>query len=341
MSELRDDQTQSHDHLLSWVLSADASALYAELLVRGDTPFAEFAAAGRAVAAEELEAYGFVRIAVGKDRLVIPLPPEVPVVRNFATRTFEWLQAAPDSVMVAAGLRELSARSRGQMAFGDLRAGTRQLDLVRELPDRSDRDVTTSSMMTSARTELMTMQSSKVVYDPSAGPNIGGAPTDLLDRGVTMRFLYDAAILEDADMLRVALADVAAGAHARVVDELPGDFLVVDGSRALLTTSFDPINAMYTEGASFVAMLVDLFESVWSSARPVGHHSWDDATGDLTDGHRQVLSLVVNGLSNEAIARTLRVNPRTVRRRIDDLIDGYGVASRSGLITAAVRQADQ
>jgi DNA-binding CsgD family transcriptional regulator len=320
--------------LFQWVLSESASKLYLDIVDRSDVLLDDLVAAGHAASVAELEAKGFVRTSVGTTSRVIPLPPEVPIVRNFKARTAEWLLTAPRVESVEHDLREVARRIGTRVALPGASAAESVHSQMRELPSRSERGFVATSMFTSAQTELLVVQSSKKLV-PNEPENIEVAPIDLLERGVVMRFIYDASVLEDAEFLTAALDEVSLGADARVTEELPTDFVVADRRCAMVKTSFDPPNAMYTESTTMIDTYVSYFEVLWRQARPIGLRSWGEATMQLTEAHRLVLSLVVNGLNNEAIARTLHVHPRTVRRRIDDLSDAYSVTSRNALIAAA------
>jgi DNA-binding CsgD family transcriptional regulator len=322
--------------LFAWVLSEAASALYLKLLGNDNEPLDSLITNESRDALKELEDKGFVRVSLGASRRVIPLPPEVPVVRHFSARTAEWLQAAPDIESVENDLLQIAKLVGTRVPLPNATVADSVNSQVRELPVRSERGFVTTSMFTSAKSELLVVQSSKV--DEAIEPaNIEVAPADLLARGVSMRFLYDVAVLDDADFLAAALEEVDMGAEARVTPELSTDFVVADRTCAIVTTSFAPGNAMYTESKELVGLLTEMFEVMWRQARPIGLRAWSETTTKLTDGHRLVLSLVINGLNNDAIARTLKINPRTVRRRIDDLSEAYGVTSRNALIASAAK----
>jgi DNA-binding CsgD family transcriptional regulator len=329
-------ESSSEAPLFGWVLSQAASALYLDLLQNGHRTLEVLMAAGHGAVVDELERRGFVRTSIGFEKNVIALPPEVPLVRNYAARATEWIQQAPDPDLVGRDLRAISAIAGTRVSLPDLAEASASNSQVRELPLRSERGLVASSLFTSARSELLVVQSAHQVGAPEP-TNLEAAPADLLARGVSIRFLYDASVLDDLEFLAAALEEVAIGADARVSGELPTDFVVADRRCAMIFTSFPTPNAMYTESTPLVSLLIDWFESTWRHASPIGLASWAAPETQLTDDLRLVLSLVVNGLNNEAIARTLKVNPRTVRRRIDDLSEIYSVTSRNALIAAAAK----
>lgn len=323
---------------LGWALSTPGAELYDELLSQGELVEDDAAGAFGRPAVEELVARGFAVHDSGPPALLIPLPPEVPLVRTLAAQTQQWLDSAPDATSISEDLRRYSRAEgrRSRVTHSPERGLT-----VTELPARSERAVSVNSVMTSARTELWIMQSSRTPDDPPPSDEVVIAPEDLLARGVAIRFLYDPDVLEDVDFLRAAMEEAAAGVEARVAVDLPSDFAIADRARLFLTTSYSPMVAIYSESASLIDTLRVAFESIWDRATPLGHASWNEATAELSESHRIVLSLVVNGLGNDAIGRSLHINSRTVRRRVDELLTQYGVTNRSALIAAAVLQTDQ
>jgi DNA-binding CsgD family transcriptional regulator len=206
------------------------------------------------------------------------------------------------------------------------------------MPAHRDRAVAFATLFTSARSELLVAQSSQ----RDAGDeqvNIEVAPADMLQRGVTMKFLYDDEALHDPAFLRAALHEVSLGAEARVTSGIPADFAVVDRHALLVTTSLDPPNAMYPEAKPLVRAFIGLFEAAWKVARPLRALDQQQRDQGLTESHQAVLALVLSGLNNDAVSRTLKLNRRTVGRRVTDLIGAYQVVNRNGLIAAAAAAA--
>ena len=91
-----------------------------------------------------------------------------------------------------------------------------------------------------------------------------------------------------------------------------------------------------TTARAMVASYLDLFDSYWSRATPIGINPLNESTKPLSTMHQMVLSHVLTGKSADTIARLLKVDSRTIRRRIDELCKYYDVDSRSALIAAAL-----
>jgi DNA-binding NarL/FixJ family response regulator len=151
---------------------------------------------------------------------------------------------------------------------------------------------------------------------------------DLLSRGVSYRAVYAATALEDADVLWHALRMVELGEQARVLPTVPVKLLVVDGHTAMLPlTAADAGGycAVLIRHSAVTDALQRLFELAWQQATPLGQPVAD---GELTEGERTLTRLLAAGMKDEAVARHLGVSLRTLRRRVSDLQERLGAASR-------------
>ncbi|XPP27726.1 MAG: helix-turn-helix domain-containing protein [Leucobacter sp.] len=105
----------------------------------------------------------------------------------------------------------------------------------------------------------------------------------------------------------------------------PADFAIYNGAAAVLTeqTADGEERHRLTRQPSTVTVLVQFFESLWTSA--VG---WQSAAED--DGDR-ILELLARGWTDERIAGDLGVSTRTVNRRVAELMRSVGAQSRFSL----------
>lgn len=157
-----------------------------------------------------------------------------------------------------------------------------------------------------------------------------------LARGVRYRTIVEMAVAERPGFLDAARSAVAAGEEIRALPEVPTRLFLVDGRLALLP--MHPEGADQVGGALLVhpSGLLDLvmavFETFWDSARPLF------AAEEETAADRELLSMLLVGLTDAATAAQLGVSVRTVQRRISELSERAGVTSRFQLGAEAIRR---
>jgi DNA-binding CsgD family transcriptional regulator len=311
--------TADDGRLLDWVLSPAAAELYEgiladpDLAVEGDDP------AGR-----ELTEAGFAHARWDDPTRLIALPPDLAISRAVTARTRIWLEAAPN----------LESAQRALDHYG--RIAPRPTFASAQLDTSEGRQEASSIALASARHEICLMQpypewmAEQVRDDPQASTPAEPEP---LRRGLTHRFLYDERILTDPHFRKLALEEVDMGAHARVATTLPTWMMIVDASIALYLPDPSRPDGAASSDPGHIALLKMAFESAWAGARPLAVTRSDV---DLSNSHREVLMLVIAGNGNEAIARLLKLNAKTVRRRLDDLCAHFGVNDRATLIATAL-----
>jgi sugar-specific transcriptional regulator TrmB/DNA-binding CsgD family transcriptional regulator len=155
-----------------------------------------------------------------------------------------------------------------------------------------------------------------------------------LDRGVSIRAVYHPGF--DSDRLSELSLFAQKGEQSRTAP-VPMKLLVVDGQVALIPSmrsygAGHELRASLTRHPMLIETLQWLFESVWDSSVPIITHY------GRTDPRRQMLiSLLMTGSTDNAIAGQLGVTVRSVRRWISDLMDELGVSTRLQLGAALVR----
>jgi len=151
----------------------------------------------------------------------------------------------------------------------------------------------------------------------------------LLDRGVRMRTVYLDSIRRDRPTVEHAEWLTAQGAEVRTVPSLPNRLILVDQRTALIATDNKNTGAgaVVIENPGTICLISALFESVWQSARQLGERP-KPARGDLTPHQAEVLRLMAQGLTDDAIAHHLGVSTRTVRRTISGLLIELDARSR-------------
>jgi hypothetical protein len=299
-----------------WILSPAAAEMY----IRGLS--GEELSSG-CPTASELIAKGFA--ATTRNEQLVCLAPEVPIVRAMAAETQRWLSLRPDLEAMQADLADLVARDRVsvQRLGKTISEHTVPAEVVRVM----------ESAFGGARHELLVMHRTPPTPSRFADKPPVFAP---LDGAVSSRYLYDRAVLLDRPFLTAVLEQVANGAEARIVHELPADVLIVD-RRTLIVLDLDGgPTAIHTTAATMVDSFSALFDMYWAAATPLGISPTADPD-EMSERDKQILAKLLGVDPVEKIARDLRVNRRTIQRRAHEIYDSFSVENRIQLRDAVHR----
>jgi len=159
----------------------------------------------------------------------------------------------------------------------------------------------------------------------------------LMRAGRRSRAIYQVDVLEHAPDLVRRRAE--AGEHVRILAEVPTRLAVLGSSAALISERFDVFDErrLVLRHQSMVRSLTCMFELLWEKAMPVPGLS-GQRSDDGASEQRLLLAQLTGGAKDEQIARALGVSVRTVRRRVADLLDDLGAASRFQAGVEAVRR---
>ncbi|MFD9519273.1 helix-turn-helix domain-containing protein [Streptomyces sp. NPDC059979] len=176
---------------------------------------------------------------------------------------------------------------------------------------------------------------------------------DALSRGVRYRVLYERAFFDDEDAIDNVIDGVRAGEMARSVPHLPLRMAVADRTVAICPlvpggpngSTTQPTAALLRD-SSLVEGLTSLFDHYWENAVPLavsgsasGGHIEPGAEGaPLRDTDCKVLSLLVAGVSDKAIATQMGLSRRTVQRRIQHMMALADATTRMQLAWCAARR---
>jgi DNA-binding NarL/FixJ family response regulator len=157
---------------------------------------------------------------------------------------------------------------------------------------------------------------------------------EALARGVEYRVLYETALVEEPGMIENIEHGVRHGEIARATSVLPIRLMIADSAVALCplvqhTPKGAEPTAALVHDSSLLAALIALFEAYWERGSPLRFDG--DPGGRLAGDERQLLSLLVAGVTDKAIASQLRVSQRTVQRRIYELMRRCGASTRMQL----------
>ncbi|WP_329132461.1 TrmB family transcriptional regulator [Streptomyces sp. NBC_01476] len=201
-----------------------------------------------------------------------------------------------------------------------------------------------------ARDEMLWFCKAQFVAMPSGSNR---AEYEALERGVRYRVLYERAFFDDEGAVRNVAEGVRAGEDARAVPHLPLRMAVADRQVGIVPlvpggpngSPEEPTTALVRD-SSLLEALIALFEQYWEDAVPLlvdatGAVTGTEAVGaadPLTTTDRRLLSLLVAGVADKAIATQTGLSRRTVQRRIQQMMVLAGAATRTQLGWQAARR---
>jgi DNA-binding CsgD family transcriptional regulator/DNA-binding transcriptional regulator YhcF (GntR family) len=167
----------------------------------------------------------------------------------------------------------------------------------------------------------------------------------LADPDVSYRAVYDQEILRRyPGLLGKLQANTAPRVEYRIHPSLPMKLMIADRETALLPLGRDTGDvtpaAVIVHSSGLLDALLALFDQYWEASIPLvalDAENPDRAEGGLTGADRRILSLLVAGVTDEAIAGQLGVSLRTVRRRIQEMMRAANARNRAQLGWRAAR----
>lgn len=151
----------------------------------------------------------------------------------------------------------------------------------------------------------------------------------MLDRGVSVWNIYRESIYNDRAGLAYARWLAQSGGKVGTLPTVPPWFVVYDRATALV--SVDPedpgAGAVQVTGAGYLACLVALFERLCESMTPLDAPDQSELS-EPSPVERELLRLMGQGLTDEAVCKKLGMGLRTVRRMIAELMERLGARSR-------------
>ncbi|MEV5602513.1 helix-turn-helix transcriptional regulator [Streptomyces sp. NPDC052299] len=146
---------------------------------------------------------------------------------------------------------------------------------------------------------------------------------------VTYQLLVDRDFLAEPAAVVALEERVRRGEQVRVVDSPLLKLAVADGETAMV--QFSPERAVLLR-QPLTTLVTELFATAWRHSRPYLRE-----VAELSSVDRQILQLMLSGLTDAATAKQLGTSPRTVQRRLRALMDLASVTSRLQLGWYAMR----
>ena len=150
----------------------------------------------------------------------------------------------------------------------------------------------------------------------------------VINRGVSMRTLYQHGARRNSHTRKYVAAVTAAGAEVRTLDEFFNRLIVVDRRIALIPSHRGLSVAMVISEPSMVAYLVDMFERHWERARPFTSSETSLVRDIAAEQRAMTIRMLLEGRADPAGAKRLGVSPRTYAAYVADLKHEFEVETR-------------
>ena len=184
-----------------------------------------------------------------------------------------------------------------------------------------------ASLVADAESELLTAQpqTGRGLQELSAAIQRDG---DALDRGVTMRTLYQHSARRSSVTHKYVAAVTERGAEVRTLDEFFNRLIVIDRRVAIIPGRDSLAVALAIREPSLVAYLVDMFERSWERARPFTNRETSMMRDVAAEQRAMTIRMLIEGHADPASAKRLGVSPRTYAGYVADLKEEFEAQTR-------------
>ena len=299
-------------------VAPELTAVY-ELLVTGGSRTTDEVGVSDAVL-EQMRELGLVRHLPGDVWQAVA--PDLAVEALIAAREEQNRRARAD----VGPLMELYLRNRDEEladnAFVEVVSG---VDAVREL---------WHALLRGARDEVCVLD--QPPYVTPLGQHVA-LEDETRERDVQWRVVYDRSAVDIPGRVTEIIELVAAGERARVTPTLPFKLAVIDTHAAVLpVVNGDVVDkVLLIRPSALLDVLRSTFELYWDKGIPFSPGGIYAAAADVDPN---LLGLLAAGLTDESIARQLGLAPRTVQRRVRQLMDRCGAQTRFQAGVQAMRR---
>src|SRR3954453_1032072 len=151
---------------------------------------------------------------------------------------------------------------------------------------------------------------------------------ELLERGATMRTLYQHSARRSSVTHKYVAAVTARGAEVRTLDEFFNRMIVVDRRVAIIPNQDEFGVAVAVREPAVVGYLVDVFERSWERARPFTNRETSLLKDIAAEQRAMTMRMLIEGHSDPVSAKGLGVSPRTYAGYVADLKIDYDADTR-------------
>ncbi len=149
-----------------------------------------------------------------------------------------------------------------------------------------------------------------------------------LDRGVTMRTLYQHSARRHAPTRKWVAEVTAHGAEVRTLDEFFNRMIVIDRRLAIIPGAPDLSIAIAIREPGLVTYLVDVFERAWERARAFSNTGRTMMNDIAKEQRAMTIRMLIEGHSDPVSAKRLGVSARTFAAYVADLKEEYDAETR-------------
>ncbi len=175
--------------------------------------------------------------------------------------------------------------------------------------------------------EMLTAQP-QTGRDPQTLASAALRDVEMLERGCSMRTLYQHSARRSSVTHTYVAAVTERGAEVRTLDEFFNRMLVFDRRVAVIPGADDLRLAIAIREPSVVAYLVDVFERAWERARPFTNRDVSMLKDIAAEQRAMTIRMLIEGHSDPASAKRLGVSPRTYAGYVADLKAEYEAQTR-------------
>ncbi len=153
----------------------------------------------------------------------------------------------------------------------------------------------------------------------------------LLDRGGRIRTLYQHTH-RHLPLVHARYDQLRGAAEARSLDEVTDRLIIIDRTVAFVPAGEEAKLALEVRHPALISFFTNTFEVLWRLATPMYPEAAQQPSLDgITPRQRTIAALLVEGLTDAAIADRLGMNVRTARVHIAKLAATLGSESRAQL----------
>ena len=274
---------------------------------------------------EELEQLGLLARQASQSDRVVASPPAI-ALKPLLLERERGLTRANEALHDLSELYRQAADHRNAADVVDVIHG---IDAVRQR---------LAQLQAAATREVRVLMLSDVAF-LSADDNV--EEDRALARGVRYRVIVESGALERAGFLAAAREAAPVGEHVRVLPKLPTRLFIADDSLALLPMrsrgEARSAGALLVNPGGLMDLIIAIFEEYWANA--TDFLSLGDPASEVADElDRDLLKLLLLGLTDATVGSQLGISVRTVQRRIAELLAKAGVSTRIQLGAEAVRR---